>query len=276
MDVASIIPFYYLSDNFNKDVKLLQTTINALRNYSKVVVVVDDGTELKKVKNAVVLKHDHNMGKGEAIRTGLRYVFEKEKSIGLIIECDADNDQDPEEAWLFRNYRFCDAGENDFLYLGDRYYAPQMNPPGRYRSKINVLQTLLFSELGIKVRDSVSGFRAYPINLGNIILTKSKSKGFGIATEELILSYLNGFKIKEIELEYAKPRKEFTKTYKLVEVLEGILLHEEELRMNGKYDLCDKLISVKQKIERKEPEISFDIGRRKFIFKDVGEGYTIK
>ncbi len=74
MTLSIIIPVYNELDNIEK-------LINAVKavNIKKEIIIVDDsstdGTRdyLKKITDAKVLFHDKNLGKGAAIRTGLKY-----------------------------------------------------------------------------------------------------------------------------------------------------------------------------------------------------------
>ncbi|MEO0136355.1 MAG: glycosyltransferase family 2 protein [candidate division WOR-3 bacterium] len=74
LTLSIIIPVYNELDNIEK-------LINAVKavNIKKEIIIVDDsstdGTRdyLKKITDAKVLFHDKNLGKGAAIRTGLKY-----------------------------------------------------------------------------------------------------------------------------------------------------------------------------------------------------------
>lgn len=273
-NVGIVIPFYYLSDNFQNDIVLLQKTIDILNQYSTKIIVVDDGTALQTVKGAELVKHKSNLGKGCAIRTGLEHLL-FDKKIEFIVEVDADNDQDPREIIRFME-KFEDRSPTDqYLIIGDRYSAPQMAEPGKYRESINKIQTWLFSQFGFSIRDSVSGFRGYSRVFAQEILQKSSSAGFGIATEELILAYLADAAIEEIPLQYAKPRKLFTKAFKLGEVLEGITIHGEALKQRGHIDLLNILEEVKTHIDRKE-DFKLTMGNQNFEFMYKDFNYTIR
>jgi len=273
-DVGIVIPFYYLSDNFETDINTLQETIESTRTFTRKIIVVDDGTKLSGINGAKLVKHNSNLGKGAALRTGLEYLL-SDKDIKFIIEVDADNDQDPKEVVKFFEIFKKISPEEGYLVIGDRYSAPQMKNVGYYRESINEIQTSLFSQFGFKIRDSVSGFRGYSRNFANVILWDSKSKGFGIATEEIILAYLKNATLEEIPLEYAKPRKDSTKAYKLSEVLAGITIHGRELKKRGHSELVDYLNNIKIQIERKVNRIPFRIGGKEFVFRYNGDSYTI-
>jgi glycosyltransferase involved in cell wall biosynthesis len=271
-NIGIIMPFYYLSDDITADAKTLQETIESTKYFGE-IVVVDDGTQLTSVTDARLIKHGSNRGKSDAIRTGLEYILSN-KNIGFIVEVDADNDQDPKEISKFIE-KFKDKNPDDrYLVIGDRYFAPQMRAPRIYREAVNALQSLLFSQFGFSIRDSVSGFRGYSRAFANSILENSMSKGFGISTEEIIIAYLTNTIIEEIPLGYAKPRKNFTKAYKLGEVLEGLTLHSAELREKGHSTLLDCLNDIKTQIRNKADLVKFNLNGREFSFRYDDEAYT--
>ena len=273
-NIGIVIPFYYLSDDFENDVKTLQETINSIFPFVKKIIVVNDGTKLSNIYNAQLIKHEHNIGKGTAIRTGLAAIL-SDKNIKFVIEVDADNDQDPKEVVKFLEVFKSKNFKDNYLVIGDRYTAPEMKNPGHYRESINKIQTLLFNQFGFSIRDSVSGFRGYSRAFANEILHNSKSNGFGIATEELILAYLTNTTLEKISLDYAKPRKIFTKAYKLSEVIEGITIHKEKLNNLGHLKLINSLEKLKFQFEKHISPICFKLAGKEFNFRYHNNSYTI-
>ncbi|MBW2967368.1 glycosyltransferase family 2 protein [Candidatus Woesearchaeota archaeon] len=261
--IGVVIPFYYLTDSLETDIGTLQHTIDSVKPFTEAIVVVDDGTELSTLNDVQLIKHPSNSGKGCAIRTGLEFLLSDEE-VQFIVEVDADNDQDPKET-----YRFLDAftsrdPSERYLVIGDRYAAPEMQKPSNYRAVINQIQTLLFAELGYELRDSVSGFRGYSRAFAELVLKDSLCNGFGIASEEIILAYLTKSVVDSIPLGFAKPRKNFTKAYKIGEVLEGITAHAGELELKGHGKLLRTLKRVKHDVEHAVNPIEFTIGGKGF------------
>ena len=274
-NVGIIIPFYYLSDDLEEDIKTLQATIDSTKQYAKKIIVVDDGTELSAVSNADLIKHQQNQGKGASIRTGIESLL-SDPDIDFIIEIDADNDQDPKEAYKFIQ-AFEDSRSNpNYLVIGDRYSAPEMQNPSRYRETINDLQKLLFSRFGLNIRDSVSGFRGYSRDFANTILQQSRSQGFGIATEQIILAYLNDTTIEGIPLGYAKPREHFTKSHKIAEVLEGIVIHDTELGKRGFQELVDSMKNTKAQLDNYTNPIRINLNGKEFEFMYDKDSFTTR
>ncbi len=88
MKIGVLLPAY-------NEEKNIQTVVKESKRYFKnsVVVVVDDGStdrtaKIAKKSGAIVIKHPKNKGKGEAIKTGLKYFLKK--PVKFIIIADAD------------------------------------------------------------------------------------------------------------------------------------------------------------------------------------------
>jgi glycosyltransferase involved in cell wall biosynthesis len=156
MRIITIIPAY------NED-KTIKQVIIGVQNYSD-VVVVDDGSSdqtssLGQETGAVVLKHHNNMGKGAAIKTGLKYAVKKDYD--LIVHLDGDGQHDPRCI-----PQLIEGMDTVNVRIGSRFLekAPQ-NMPFQRRLSNGLTTHIMRYVTGYTITDSQSGFR--------IISTKS-------------------------------------------------------------------------------------------------------
>lgn len=188
MKLCILIPAY----NESKRLKYL---FPELRKFNLDIVVVDDGSQdqtsrLAEEAGAMVLRHDRNSGKGQALRTGFNFILEK--GYDAVITMDADLQHDTGHIPDFiREYQTRDAD----IILGDRMLETTSMPRLRYWT--NKITSRIISLLtGCSMRDTQSGFRLIRKNvLRGIKLSTSK---FDTESEVLIKALAKGFKVISI------------------------------------------------------------------------------
>jgi glycosyltransferase involved in cell wall biosynthesis len=193
------------------------------------VVVVDDGSFDQTFENAtrtgvVVLKHESNKGKGEALKTGFRYALEK--NYHSVITIDADLQHDPESIPDFilkaENHSLLDSKTKlsphpipptDFaslnlprgervisstgIIIGTRKRNLKNMPLTRWLT--NNLSSVIVSVLsGQSIRDSQSGYRLITTRV--LKKVKLKSKKYDLEPEILIKASRKGFRVVEIPI----------------------------------------------------------------------------
>lgn len=94
--IVVLIPAY----NEEKNIK---EVIERTKKITKNIIVIDDGSkdktyEMAKKTKAIVLRHNKNKGKGETVRSGLKYILEKVPKIEYVIIIDADLQYLPEDS----------------------------------------------------------------------------------------------------------------------------------------------------------------------------------
>lgn len=126
------------------------------------VIVVDDGStdggcgSLKSIPNTSVMRHPHNLGKGAALCTGMR---EAAESARWAICMDADGQHDPGE--MLRLVKSIPAGPRPIIVLGKREAMESAPWTSRFGRKFS--NFWVWAACGVRVSDSQSGFRIYPL-----------------------------------------------------------------------------------------------------------------
>jgi glycosyltransferase involved in cell wall biosynthesis len=159
------------------------------------ILVVDDGSADESARvaataGAIVLTHDCNRGKGEALKTGFAYSVAQ--GYDAVITLDADLQHDPSEIQLFLN-----------AYSDDRTILVGVRRPDKTmpfaRKVSNSLTSFVSSAFcGVRILDSQSGYRLIPTAiLKNITLSSSR---FDLEPELLIKAARAGYCVKSIEI----------------------------------------------------------------------------
>lgn len=188
---AVIVPAFNAGSTILELIKRITELVN-----SEDVVVIDDGSvdqtyNLAQSTGVVVLKHDVNRGKGEALKTGFGYIMNRDYS--AVITIDADLQHPPESIPDFKKKA---AGFPGIL-IGTRKRNLKIMPMHRWLS--NTLTSAIVSILcGTTVRDSQSGYRLIPVRvLKEVQLKFSK---YEMESEILIKAARKGFPIGEVPI----------------------------------------------------------------------------
>lgn len=161
------------------------------------IIVIDDGStdpsfSLAKKTKAIVLQHQLNLGKGEALKTGFGYA--KEKKYSYVITMDADLQHDPKHINDFLQKAKTDT--TDFI-LGTRNFSFQNMPWDRVLTNFITSVTLTLLS-GQRIRDSQSGYRMISVEIFKRI--RLKCKKYDLESEILIKVGRKGFKIDAVEI----------------------------------------------------------------------------
>lgn len=155
MKAAVVIPAYQPEEVLLKIVKVLSA-------YGLQTIVVDDGSgaayqrlfeELG--KDSVVLHHDVNRGKGEAIRTGLRFIQENMTECPLAGVMDADGQHTPED---MSKVLACASLHSDSFVLGCRDTGRM---PFRSRIGNKLTRSVFYRLYHLRISDTQTGMRAF-------------------------------------------------------------------------------------------------------------------
>lgn len=161
------------------------------------IIVVDDGSRdataaVIRDLHVIVLTHERNRGKGEALKTGFTYA--KEHAFAAVITLDADLQHAPESIPDFISvYR---TGNYDLL-IGARHIALSVMPFARWLT--NKLTSRIISHMiGQYITDSQSGYRLISTALWHDL--EFATGGYDLESEILIKAGRRGFRIGEVPI----------------------------------------------------------------------------
>ena len=126
-------------------------------------VVVNDGSSPERndifaeaSQHSTVLTHDINRGKGEALKTGLKYICEHYTAPYTVVCVDADGQHRTEDA-----IRVCERSESerDALVLGSRRFTGRV--PFKSRAGNSITRFVFRISSGVSVYDTQTGLRAF-------------------------------------------------------------------------------------------------------------------
>jgi glycosyltransferase involved in cell wall biosynthesis len=157
------------------------------------VLVVDDGSHdgsgaLAEAAGAEVIRHPRRLGKGQAIRTAVAAA--RARGAQAIVTLDGDGQHDPSDLAALLAAAETAPGA---VVIGAR--RPEALPA--VRRGANRLAGFVLNRLtGLALRDTQSGFRAYPLALFEAI--DARRGGFVFETEALVAAAAAGFTVVEV------------------------------------------------------------------------------
>ncbi|MCX8082505.1 MAG: glycosyltransferase family 2 protein [bacterium] len=153
-EIAVLIPAH-------NEEKAIGGLISELKKKFETVIVVDDGSSdrtgiLARENGAIVLRHPVCKGKGEALKTGFRYVLEKGEGISAILTMDGDGQHRIEDIENFiRGYY---RNKNISIWVGKRKIKGTKMPFIRRLTNISMSLSISFFSLQW-IPDTQCGFR---------------------------------------------------------------------------------------------------------------------
>ena len=188
--------------------ELFLQLLKAVRNEGFQILVIDDGSDRESGKMfqsatqyGIVLHHEQNRGKGQAIKTGLSYVQSRYPADCIVVTMDADGQHRVSDA-----KKICRIAQENpgTLVLGSRKLRE--NVPLRSQFGNTATRLVYHISTGQKVWDTQTGLRAFCASLipqlltipgeryeyeMNVLLTCSRA-GIPIREEEIDTIYIDG------------------------------------------------------------------------------------
>ena len=157
------------------------------------VLVVDDGSTdgtgaLAEAAGAVVLRHPRRLGKAQALRTGVAAA--RARGATAIVTLDGDGQHDPAQI-----PRLLGGLTPRTIVVGGRLHEADALPADRLNA-MRVAGFFIGWAGGLRVADTQSGYRAYPLALFDEVPTRRA--GFVFETEVLLAAAARGWAVREV------------------------------------------------------------------------------
>lgn len=192
-----------LIPTYNNERTLSSVIENVLKIWPQVLVVNDGSTDgtpaiLDRFPNIQRIDFIQNEGKGYALRKGFERAFEG--GFDYAITLDSDGQHDPAD--LPEMMQAVESLEKDTLLMGSRNME-QASVPKKSSFGNKFSNFWVWFNTGIKLSDTQTGFRAYPLEP----LSKKKwfSKKFEFEVEVLVRLAWTGVEIREIPINVEYP-----------------------------------------------------------------------
>ncbi|HKY37469.1 MAG TPA: glycosyltransferase family 2 protein [Polyangiaceae bacterium] len=196
MQRAYLIPAYQAG-------RSLKLVIDGLRAHDPeaMLLVVDDGStdgtaDVARAAAVNLVSHARNRGKGVALRTGLKWLFER--GFASAVSVDADGQHRAEDAVALARHP---APETSLL-LGVRDLARDGAPgPSRFSNRFSNWWVSLLS--GQRLSDTQCGLRRYPLR--ETLQLESNARGYGFESEMLVRAVRRSIPIVEVPVRVIYP-----------------------------------------------------------------------
>ena len=214
LKVCVLIPTY--NNNLT-----LKRVIDGVLQFTQHIIVVNDGSTdstskiLEGYSNLEQIHFTENKGKGQALRAGLKRA--ESLDYEYVITIDSDGQHFPKDIPVFIN-SLENAENKNLLLIGARNMSQESVP--KKSSFGNKFSNFWFwVETGIKLQDTQSGFRLYPIH--HFKNLKFYTNKFEFEIEVIVKAAWNGTQVKNIPIHilydetervsHFRPFKDFTR-----------------------------------------------------------------
>ena len=149
----------------------------------------------KRIKIRVV-KLKRNLGKGAALKLGVKYA-----KYNWILTTDIDMSVSLFQFINWANKKL--INEKYFVYFGSRRHEKSIVKKKVYRNILgNIMRLLVFTILNIKIKDTQCGFKLYKKQVAKLIFSKLSRFGFDHDLEIVLLLKSKHIRIKELPVKW--------------------------------------------------------------------------
>lgn len=169
--------FGFVIPNYNHH-NVIESTVKNLLKFHLPIIIVDDGSEdktqsvLNKIDqdyaNVELVRRNRNGGKGAAVKTGLKSAIHNGWSHALQIDADGQHDLGDVEALLAL------SKDNPLAMISGAPIYDASISKGRYYGRFMTHFWVYLETLSLDIKDSMCGFRVYPLNNYQQLISTSK------------------------------------------------------------------------------------------------------
>ncbi|WP_298484840.1 DUF2062 domain-containing protein [uncultured Maribacter sp.] len=201
--------------------KTLKRVILGVLAYTQDIIIINDGSTdttsniLEEFKHLNCIELQENKGKGNALRVGFKKAFELGFTYAITI--DSDGQHFPEDIPVFINALEKEETKN-VLYIGARNMG-QTDVPKKSSFGNKFSNFWFWFETGVKLKDTQSGFRLYPIS--ELMGLKFYTPKFEFEIEVIVRAAWKGTLVKNLPVQvtyneeervsHFRPFKDFTR-----------------------------------------------------------------
>ena len=155
--LAAVIPTY-------NNPLTLHKVVEGVKRYCSYIIVIDDGSDregaeaAENISGIDLIRNGKNIGKGPSLGKGLK----RASDLGYthVVTIDADGQHFPED---IINLASAAEKEPDVIWIGNRELGCE-NMPGKNTFANKFSNFWFWAETGVKLSDTQSGYRVYPLN----------------------------------------------------------------------------------------------------------------
>ncbi|QSB27278.1 DUF2062 domain-containing protein [Flavobacterium sp. CLA17] len=216
-ELLPTINFCVIVPTYNNH-KTLKKVLDSILDFTPNVIIVNDGSTdetseiLKQYTQLTQIHHTKNSGKGMALRNGFKKAIEMNFEYAITIDSDGQH-----FASDISNFIVEIQNQPNSLLIGSRNMT-QENVPKKSSFGNKFSNFWFWFETGIKLEDTQSGFRLYPLQL---IPKKYYTNKFEFEIEVIVRSAWKGIVVKNIPIQilydpaervsHFRPFKDFTR-----------------------------------------------------------------